>query len=69
MTRNERRTLNQLADDLRDCSDDLGARLRKPRWWESAGFARAMCSLMLFGVATVNRELGLDRPTLADVAN
>lgn len=60
MTRTERRALNRLAEHLSDCPGDLTARLRTPRWWESAGFARAMCSTMLFGAATVSRELGAE---------
>lgn len=64
MTRHERRHLRALADDLRDSPDGLAARLRPPRWWESASFARAMCSTMLFGVAVVSRELCVDTRSL-----
>ena len=66
MTRNERRRLNRLADHLVGCPDDLAVRLRAPRWWESAGFARAMCTSIPFGAATVSRELGAD--SLTDAA-
>ena len=53
LTRAQHRVLRRLAADLGECSDEIGARLCPPRWWEHPAFARAMVACSPCGAAAV----------------